>query len=76
MQTAAMTNKEIIQDLLQRIPDDASLSETTHELEFIAAIQKGVAELDNGQSISVEEIERDLFSWLTESDSHIPPGRT
>ena len=76
MQTAVMTNKEIIQDLLQRIPDDASLSEIAHELEFIAAIQKGVAELDNGQSVSVEEIERDLSSWLTESDSHIPPGRT
>ncbi len=71
-----MTNKEIVQDLLQRIPDDASLHDIARELEFIAAIRQGVAELDNGQSVSVEEIERDLSSWLTESDSHLPPDRT
>ena len=71
-----MTNKEIVQDLLQRIPDDASLHDIARQLEFIAAIQQGVAELDNGQSVSVEEIERDLSSWLTESDSHILPDRT
>ena len=76
MQTARMTNKEIVQSLLQRIPDDTSLQDIARELEFIAAVRQGVAELDNGQSVSVEEIERDLSSWLTESDSHIPPGRT
>lgn len=71
-----MTNKQIVQDLLNRIPDDASLQDIAYELEFIAAIRQGVAELDNGQSVSAEEIERDLSSWLTESDSHIPPERT
>ena len=71
-----MTNKQIVQDLLNRIPDDASLQDIAYELEFIAAIRQGVAELDNGQCVSAEEIERDLSSWLTESDSHIPPERT
>ena len=71
-----MTNKQIVQDLLNRIPDDASLQDIAYELEFIAAIRQGVAELDNGQTASAEEIERDLSSWLTESDSHIPPERT
>ena len=71
-----MTNKQIVQDLLNRIPDDASLQDIAYELEFTAAIRQGVAELDNGQSVSAEEIERDLSSWLTESDSHIPPERT
>jgi predicted transcriptional regulator len=50
-----MTNKEIVQDLLQRIPDDASLHDIARELEFIAAVRQGLAELDNGQSVSVEE---------------------
>lgn len=71
-----MTSKQIVPELLQRIPDDASLQDIAYELEFIAAIRQGVAELDNGQSVSVEEIERDLSSWLTESDSHNPPERT
>lgn len=71
-----MTNKEIVQDLLQRIPDDTSLQDIAYELEFIAAVRQGMTEIENGQTVSVEEIERDLTAWLTESDSHIPPGRT
>ena len=71
-----MTDKQIVQDLLQRMPDDASLQDIAYEVEFIAAVQQGVAELDNGQWVSAEEIERDLIAWLTESNSHPPPGRT
>jgi len=71
-----MTKKEIVPDLFQRITDNASLHDVARELEFLAAIQQGVAELDNGQSVSVEEIERDLTAWLTESISHVPPGQT
>ena len=70
-----MTNKKIVQGPLHRILSDAS-QDLAYELEFIAAIQQGVAELDNGQTASAEEIERDLSSWLTESGSHIPPERT
>ena len=71
-----MTDKEIVQDLLQRMPDDTSLQDIAYELEFIAAVEQGVAELDNGQWVSAEEIERDLIAWLTESNSHPPPDRT
>jgi hypothetical protein len=46
-----MTNKEIVQDLLRRIPDDASLQDIARELEFIAAVRQGLSELDNGNSI-------------------------
>jgi hypothetical protein len=66
MQTAVMTNKEIVQDLLQRIPEDASLHDIARELEFIAAVRQGLAELDKGQSVPIEEVEHDLTSWLTE----------
>ena len=59
-----MTNKEIVQDLLQRIPDDASLHDIARELEFIAAVRQGLTELDNGQSVTVEELERDLTSGV------------
>ncbi|HKV34238.1 MAG TPA: hypothetical protein VJP89_07955 [Pyrinomonadaceae bacterium] len=71
-----MTNKEIVQDLLQRIPDDASLHDIADELEFIAAVRQGLAEVDNGKSVAVEEIERDLTSWHIKYDSHILPEQT
>lgn len=59
-----MTNKEIVQDLLRRIPDDASLQDIARQIEFVAAIRQGLSELDNGDSIPIEEIEKQLPSWI------------
>ena len=59
-----MTNKEIVQDLLRRIPDDASLQDIARELEFIAAVRQGLSERDAGKSVTVEEIEQELPSWI------------
>ena len=59
-----MTNKEIVQDLLRRIPDDASLQDIAREIEFVAAIRDGLSELDNGDYIPIEEVEKELPSWI------------
>ena len=59
-----MTNKEIVQDLLRRIPDDTSLEEIARELEFIAAVRQGLSELDNGDTVPIEEVEREMPSWV------------
>ena len=59
-----MTNKEIVQDLLRRIPHDASLQDIAQELEFIAAVRQGLSELDNGDSVSLDEVEKELPSWI------------
>ena len=53
-----MTNKEIVQDLLQRLPDDASLNDMAQRLRFIAAVRQGLSELDHGESVPIEEVER------------------
>jgi predicted transcriptional regulator len=57
-------SKDIIRDLLKRLPDDISLQQVAHEIEFIAAIRQGVAELDRGESVSIEEVEAEMASWL------------
>ena len=59
-----MTDKEIVQDLLSRVPDNASLQDIAREIEFIAAVRQGLTELDNGQSVTIEEIEQELPSWI------------
>ena len=63
-QTATMTSKEIVQDLLQRLPDDASLQDIARELEFIAAVRQGLDELDNGESVPIDQVEQELPSWI------------
>jgi len=59
-----MTDKEIVLDLLRRIPDDASLQDIVHEIQFVAAVRQALSELDNGDSIPIEEVEKKLPSWI------------
>ena len=59
-----MTDKEILQDLLRCVPDNASLQDIARELGFIAAVRQGLTELDNGLSVAIEEVEQELPSWI------------
>ncbi len=59
-----MSNKQIVEDLLQRIPEDASLHDIAREIEFIAAVRQGLTELDRSERIPLEDVERELPSWI------------
>ncbi len=59
-----MSNKQIVEDLLQRIPDDASLADIAREIEFVAAVRQGLTELESGKSTPIEEVEKELPSWI------------
>ena len=60
----AMSNRQIVQDLLQRLPEQVSLHEIAQEIEFVAAVRQGIAELNAGESIALEDVEKDLPSWI------------
>ncbi|HAK97415.1 MAG TPA: hypothetical protein DCM87_21115 [Planctomycetes bacterium] len=60
-----MSNKEIVLDLIRRLPDDVSLRDIAREIEFVAGVREGLAQLDKGQGIPIEEAEKRLGSWLT-----------
>lgn len=64
VQNPRMTDKQIVEDLLGRIPEDASLHDIAREIEFIAAVRRGLDELDRGEQIPIEEVERELPSWI------------
>ena len=60
-----MTAKEIVLETIKASPDDCSLEEIAERIEFIAAIQKGLDQLDRGEGIPHDEVKRQLASWLT-----------
>jgi len=62
--TLDMSNKEIVEDLLERIPEDASLQDIAREIEFIAGVRQGLDEIDHGKRIPIEEVERELPTWI------------
>lgn len=59
-----MTTKQIVQDLLHRLPENVSLHDVAQEIEFVSAVRQGLAELDRGERIPIDEIERELPSWV------------
>jgi hypothetical protein len=64
MTKKVVSDKQIVQDVLSRMPEDASLEEITQELEFIAAVREGLSDFDNMKdSISIEKVEPRVPSW-------------
>jgi predicted transcriptional regulator len=62
--TSHVSTKQIVQDLLEKLPEDVSLHDVAQEIEFVAAVRQGLAEIDRGERIPIEEIERELPSWV------------
>lgn len=50
--------KQRILDALDGLSDDASVEEAMERLYFLAKVERGVAQLDAGQSLSHEEVMR------------------
>jgi len=59
-----MSQKEIVLDVISELPDEVSLEQIAEKIEFLAAIQKGMDQLDRGEGIPHEEVKRQLATWL------------
>ena len=59
-----MTQKQLVLKAINDLPDDVPLSEIVERIEFLAAIQKGLDQLDQGAGIPHDEVKRQLASWL------------
>jgi predicted transcriptional regulator len=59
-----MTEKEIVLETIRSLPDNCSLDEIAERIEFMAAVRKGLDQLDRGEGIPHEEVKKQLASWL------------
>ncbi len=62
---SAMSNKQVVADLLTRLPDDVSLQQIAREVDFIAGVREGLDQLDHGKGIKIERVEKLIESWTT-----------
>jgi hypothetical protein len=58
-----MSNKEIVKDLLERLPEEASFLEIAHEVEFLAGVRSGLEQADQAKFISVDELRDEVRQW-------------
>jgi len=60
-----MSNKELVADLVKRLPDDVSLLDIAREIEFVAGVREGFSQLDRGEGTPLEDVARQLPSWIS-----------
>ena len=58
-----MSAKQILLDVAEKLPSDATLVDVIHELEFRLAVEEGLAELDRGDGIPIEEVKAKIAAW-------------
>jgi len=61
-----MSQKERVLEAIQELPDDASMDQIADRVEFIAETQKGIADIDRGDTIPHDEVKKQLAAWLAE----------
>jgi len=58
-----MNTKEILLEVAEKLPPDATLVDAIYELEFRQAVQEGLAELDRGEGIPIEQVKAKINQW-------------
>jgi predicted transcriptional regulator len=60
-----MSDKQLALDSIERLPEDASIEVIAERMEFLAAIRKGLDQIERGETVPHEEVKRQLASWLS-----------
>ena len=60
----ATTTKEAVIEMIQRMPDDASVADIMAELYLRKKVDEGLRQLDEGQSLEHQEVVRRMQRWL------------
>jgi len=59
-----MSNREIAIDLIQKLPETASLHDIAREIEFFAGVREGFEQLERGEGVAAEEVRTMVPSWI------------
>lgn len=60
----AATLKQDVLELIRRLPENVTLPDIMEELYVRQKIERGLAQLDNGQGLTTEEARQRLRRWL------------
>jgi predicted transcriptional regulator len=60
-----MSDKQLALNTIERLPENASLDAIAKQIEFLAAIHKGLDQIENGQTVPHDEVKRQLATWLS-----------
>jgi predicted transcriptional regulator len=58
-----MSAKEVLLEVAEKLPPNATLVDAIHELEFRLAVEEGLAELDRGEGVPIDEVKAKIAAW-------------
>jgi predicted transcriptional regulator len=64
-----MTDKQTVAEVLNRMPENATLDEIAEEVQILAAIRQGREDIVAGRKKEHKEVENLLESWATQWNS-------
>lgn len=68
-----MSTKQILLGVAEKLPPDASLVDAIYELEFRQAVEEGLASLDAGKRVPLEEARKRIPQWISKYSSPKTP---
>ncbi|MFH0822953.1 MAG: hypothetical protein V2B18_09395 [Pseudomonadota bacterium] len=60
-----MTIKEMAIKTIQELPADATWDDIQDRIHFVAAVRRGIRELDQGKAINHQMVKEEFAEWLS-----------
>jgi hypothetical protein len=60
-----MSTKDVLLEVAEKLPPDATLVDAIYELEFRQAVEDGLASLNRGERIPLDEARRRIPQWTS-----------
>ena len=71
-----MSAKEILLEVAEKLPPDATLVDAIYELEFRQAVDEGLASLEHGKRVTIEEACKRISQMASDAlGCRAPDGR-
>ena len=61
-----MTDKALVLDAIQRLPETSTLAEIRAEVEFMAGVRLGLEQARRGETVSLDEVAGKIEQWASE----------
>ena len=62
-----MSNRELVIDLVSRLPENTPLPEIAREIEFLAGVHEGREQAKRGEGMPVEDVRKLVRQWASKS---------
>lgn len=57
--------REIALDVIRKLPADSTFDDIRERIEFIAGVRKGLDEIERGEVVPLDEVEKKIDKWAS-----------